>query len=63
MNRTLNIEVKSHYGTMHLYPKCQESQFIADIAGTKTISHENLAKCKANGYEISYIMPNIDQLP
>lgn len=63
MSRKLNIEVKFHYGTMHLYPKCPESEFLCKIAGTKTLSESNITLAKSNGYTVEYTYHAMGELP
>jgi len=46
------VRVTNNYGARAVYPVCATAQIFADIAGTKTLKPETLAKVKALGYEV-----------
>jgi len=52
MIKTIQIEVKSNYGTTHYYPMCSTAKCFARIASTKTLSLDNLHTIQSMGYTI-----------
>jgi len=46
------VEIKSVYGNRSVYPACNKSKLLADIAGTKTFTNRALDSIKALGYSI-----------
>lgn len=63
MSKTLNIEVRPHFGTLHFYPKCQEGEFLKSLTGGSSIPRANLVKARSNGYELNYVWHGEEQLP
>lgn len=59
------LRVANNYGTEVFYPACRLSQLFADIAGTKTLTGQNVARILVMGFEIDYIATrkNGEQLP
>ena len=55
----LLIEVKSVYGEQRFYPRCLKGQMFAKIAGTKTLTPQNLELIKALGYEFVAHTPEL----
>lgn len=46
------IQVKSNYGALTAYPICPTAKAFAEIAGTKTLTHQALQIIERMGYEI-----------
>jgi hypothetical protein len=49
----ITVRITSVYGAKTVYPVCETAKIFADIAGTKTLKPETIAKVKALGYTIS----------
>lgn len=49
----ITVRITSVYGAKAVYPVCDTAQIFADIAGTKTLKPETIAKVKALGYKIN----------
>jgi hypothetical protein len=49
----LYVKVKNVYGKELLYPDCQESKFICELARTKTITDQLKRKLLADGYKLA----------
>lgn len=52
MKNSIIIEVKTVYGIERIYPVCDNAKLFAFIAGTKTLSEENLRAVRKLGFEI-----------
>lgn len=46
------VEIKNVYGKETIYPACDQSKLLADLAGNKTITVQNLSIIKKLGYQI-----------
>ena len=46
------IEIKDVYGVQKYYPACAVSQIFAGLAGTKTLTPENLQRIRHLGYKV-----------
>lgn len=51
MNKYLYVETKTVYGTELVYPKCERSQVLAKLCGTKTLTEKHMNLIKKLGYE------------
>jgi len=51
----IEVIVKSVYGKPLIYPACKKAQALADIAGTKTLSEQNLKQAGALGFSVVQI--------
>lgn len=49
----ITVRITSNYGARAVYPVCPTAQTFADIAGTKTLKPETLAKIKSLGYTVN----------
>jgi hypothetical protein len=49
----ITVRITSVYGAKTVYPVCETAKIFADIAGTKTLKPETIAKVKALGYKIN----------
>lgn len=58
----LKVSVRSNYGAPAIYPANEAAQIFADIAGTKTLKADTLAKAKKLGYRIEQIQDPASQL-
>jgi hypothetical protein len=47
------VKVKESYGQTRVYPACEKSWALADIAGTTTLTENTLKQAKRLGFEIS----------
>lgn len=56
----LQISVRSNYGAPAIYPANEAARIFADIAGTKTLKVDTLAKAKRLGFRIERIGDSID---
>jgi hypothetical protein len=48
----IKVEIKNNFGNEAIYPACKQAQLFAEIAGTKTLTRDTIAKIKALGYQI-----------
>jgi hypothetical protein len=55
MNTTLKITLKEVYGQTKAYPACEQSEWIAKLAGTKTLTLEALRIAKDMGFTLQYV--------
>lgn len=46
------IQVKNNYGVLTAYPVCDTAKQFAQIAGTKTLTHQVLQIIEKMGYDI-----------
>ena len=53
--RVLQVQVRNVYGKPVVYPANEAAELIAAIAGTKTISTENLAYARRLGFDIKQV--------
>lgn len=51
----IQIEVKNVYGNTQVYPVCANAKHFAQIAGTKTLTHQTLILIEKLGYEIENV--------
>ena len=49
----ITVRITSVYGAKTVYPVCETAKIFADIAGTKTLKPETIAKVKALGYTVN----------
>jgi hypothetical protein len=54
----IEIEIKSVYGVLKIYPANEAAELIAKIAGTKTLTNEALAYAERLGFEIKEVAPS-----
>lgn len=52
MNNVLKISAKNVYGNVLVYPENQQAKYLAELAGTKTLTQYTLRIAKAMGFEI-----------
>lgn len=57
MEKLIEVEVKSVYGNLMIYPANEAAKLVAAIAGTKTLSNANLAYAERLGFEIKEVSP------
>lgn len=55
ISQALQIELKSVYGKTLIYPANQAAKLIAKIAGTKTLSSQQIAWAKELGFEVQEV--------
>lgn len=51
--KQLVVRVRSVYGTPTIYPVNEPAQLIAEIAGTKTLTHSALSAAERLGFTIT----------
>ena len=56
MNK-LTLQAKEQYGSIKLYPHCEQSKLFARLAGTKTLTDCSLHTIKQLGYQIQVLPP------
>lgn len=49
------VKVVMQYGTERLYPACKQAEHFTAIAGTKTLSRDNIKNIKSLGYKINEV--------
>lgn len=55
----IKVENRSVYGEWKVYPACADARRFAEIAGTKTLTHQTLCLIEALGYTITAVSPVI----
>lgn len=53
MDQEIFVTLKDVYGVRKVYPACEKSRLFADIAGTTTLTDQNIARIKALGYTVT----------
>jgi len=51
----IKVQIKNVYGNETIYPVCRHAQFLAAMAGTRTLTVEKLRLIKAEGYEVEIV--------
>ena len=59
---SIEIRTTKVYGNGVIYPACAASQMIANIAGTKTLTPECVAKLLRSGIQVQQVFANGDHL-
>jgi hypothetical protein len=52
LGRHITVQVKYEYGTRRIYPLCDAARLFARIAGSKTLSRENIERIKMLGFRV-----------
>ena len=55
----ITVEIKNVYGNHSVYPACDTSRLLAQLAGTKTFTRSALDTIKQMGYSITVAQPKI----
>ena len=55
MSQVIQVQVRSVYGAIKIYPANEAAELIAKIAGTKTISSAQLAYAKQLGFQVEQV--------
>lgn len=55
----ITVEIKNVYGNQSVYPACDTSRLLAQLAGTKTFTRHALDTIKRLGYSITVAQPTI----
>lgn len=55
MNNVIQIQVRDVYGVPTVYPMNEQAKTLAQIAGTKTLTHRALALAENMGFSIEQI--------
>ena len=56
----IQVQVTTLYGRQAIYPACANAQAFADIAGTRTLTVDVIAKIKKLGYTIEVIQQPVN---
>lgn len=51
----IQVQIRNVYGVETVYPVCRHAQFLAAMAGTKTLTVEKLRLIQANGYDVEVV--------
>ena len=62
MTDTIKVQIKSVYGIETVYPVCSHAEFLAAMAGTKTLAIEKLRLIQANGYTVEVVPVAVGRL-
>ena len=54
---TINVRIETNYGVRAVYPHCEQSKLLAQLAGTKTLTPLALQTIAALGYAIEVQQP------
>ncbi len=52
-DKTVTVEIKDVYGQAKVYPICDRAKRFTAIAGTKTISPEDITRIQMLGYKVT----------
>ena len=55
----LQVTIKNVYGEDKVYPACDQSRLLAQLAQTKTLTPPSLSIIKALGYSLEVITPSL----
>ena len=58
----ITVRIDSNYGNRVVYPACQTSKLIAQLAGTRTLTDRALALVKQLGYTVEVQQPTLTTL-
>jgi hypothetical protein len=58
----IQVQIRNVYGAETVYPVCKHAQFLASMAGTRTLTSEKLRLIMANGYEVEVVPQAIGRL-
>lgn len=50
--QTVEVAIKNVYGVDKIYPVCENGKVFAQIAGTKTLTTDTIAKIRKLGYTV-----------
>lgn len=53
MDKNLKVKVKDNYGVPAVYPDCDTSKMLCELAGTKTLTGNMLMILKRNGFTLT----------
>lgn len=53
--QVIEVTIKNVYGQIKVYPANEAAQLIANIAGTKTLSNQQLAYAERLGFQIKQV--------
>ncbi len=56
------VKITLVYGKEMIYPDCHDSKLFAEIAGTKTLSMDDISKIKQLGYTVAVRKNHADEL-
>ena len=57
MDKLIKIAVKDSYGSERYYPKCNLSEMLCIISGTKTLTQDMISTISRYGYHIDDVTP------
>jgi len=57
MEKKIQVQVKSVYGTDKAYPICEQAKIFAEMVGQTTLTRSNLHYIKKLGYTVEAIIP------
>jgi hypothetical protein len=60
MNTIAQIQVKEVYGNKAIYPVNDTAKYLAQLAGTKTLTTSTLATAKNMGFTFEVIQPTFN---
>ncbi len=55
MQTSLHVTLKDVYGNVKAYPACEQSQRLAELLNTKTLTPHALSGARAMGFELVYV--------
>jgi hypothetical protein len=58
--QTLKLQIKTVYGIVKAYPLCEQSRLLAKIAGTKTLTAENLKHIQNLGFAFECVSDTLE---
>lgn len=55
----IQVQVKNVYGNDLVYPICRKAELFCFIAGTKTLSEQDIKHIKSLGYEVTPVVKEL----
>lgn len=56
---SIQVEVKSNYGSQAIYPVCETSKLFCELARQRTLTPQCIRIIKSLGYSIEVVQPEI----
>ena len=60
MNTRVEVEVRNVYGVPTVYPVNEQAKLLAEMVGTKTLTHKTLAMAERMGFSVVTVAKPVD---
>jgi len=58
--REITVEIRDVYGQTKLYPHCESAKVFASIAGTTTLTEQNIRRIMQLGYKVKTLQRPVE---